>query len=162
VKKYLALILAIVFAVTLFAACGGNRTETYTYREFAITLPSDYTPCGDDMWSSDKEETDIRAYHYYISVREGDWGIFPGSLEDMTKDYVEDNHIEGELLKGEGDYYYILEEGEADEGPWTRLLLFYSAEGFWEVNFYSPSRSWAEVEEQWSSYIETIQFKDYN
>jgi len=189
-KKYLALLVAVVFTVSLFAACGGNnqagansvspnnqsessgeqpqkdqvaddnRTLTHTYREFGITLPFNYIPNGNDMWSSDEEKTDIRASYVYFSVFE-DVGLEPesSSLEDMTEAYVEDNHIEGELLKGDGDYYYIVTEDETDEGPWTRLLLFYiSEEAFWEVSFYSPSRSWADVEEQWTSYIETIQF----
>lgn len=136
-----------------------DQTTTFVHRGFEITLPDYYTNNGNDMWESwGEDRTEIWALDYDLVTMMAKYSV-DESLEELTKAYVKEQQIEGELLMGEDDNYYILTEGESDGQPWTELLLFFlDEETFWEVRFYSNSRTWEDAQDQWSSYIDTIEF----
>lgn len=136
-----------------------DQTTTFVHRGFEITLPDYYTNNGNDMWESwGEDRTEIWALDYDLVTMMAKYSV-DESLEELTKAYVKEQQIEGELLMGKDDNYYILTEGESDGQPWTELLLFFlDEETFWEVRFYSNSRTWEDAQDQWNSYIDTIEF----
>ena len=185
-KKIIALLLAFVCFSSLLSACskGGNIDETtapsssqtmssvpaddstpeintvsFTQIDFEITLPDYYATNGSGIFESKTEEgTEIRVLDYPLSVN--DEGIIDDrSLWELTREHVDNHQIVGVLLEGMEDNYYILNEGTANEKPWTELMLFYGENDIlWEIRFYSDSRSWNDVRDQWSRYIESIEF----
>ena len=187
-KKFIALLLALAAAVMLFTACGtinvnvnvprettkpttppavdavpAERITTFTHRGLWIRVSDAFIPNGQDMLSSTEEKTDIHIIDISSTQVEENYGI-TGPLEDVAKAHAAYYNIEAEVFAGAHYYYYALREGsDYYDDPYTILSVFLMNEDgeFFEVRFTSYGRSWSDVQEEWESYIATIQFEEY-
>lgn len=192
-KKLVSLILVIVAMVLAMTACAGyvnvninvpgessapmtpssppavdvqptDRDTIFSHRGLWIRVSDAFIPNGQDMLWSSEEDTSIHIIDIDKTQMEEDYGI-TGPLKDVAKAHAKHYNIDGDVLKGDGDYYYILREDTSDYGePFTILSAFLMNEDgeFFEVEFTCYSKAWSELQEVWTSYIDTIQFEEYD